>query len=86
MGWATVISAVILATVQLANLVVTVIVRRAIKIPSGGTIGEWTERAHNLTAATLMGSTWIAKHISDEEPPMHFGGPDPTTAPHEHVE
>jgi hypothetical protein len=63
MGYAIVIAAVVAALGTVTNTVLTLLLRRFVQPPSGGTLGEVAERAQHAAEAGAAGMTEIAKRI-----------------------
>lgn len=64
--WTPVLVALITAAVQLITLYVVVMNRRDIRPPSGGTLGEVVERAHQLSAADVALSVAVLGHAGGD--------------------
>ena len=64
MGYAVVIASVIAACGAIANTVLTVLLKRFVRPPSGGTLGEVAEKAQHAAEVGAAGMDAIARKIS----------------------
>lgn len=71
MGYAIIIAALIAAVGSVTTTWLQLKVRREIKPPSGGTIGEIAERSHHLAAVNTAGIRALLEHTDGLDwPPL----------------